>query len=80
MNHENFFHRSIAFQSVEMINNIRGAFIGMVNESTWMDDVSKAKAIEKVVLQREKIDRYDDEHRLGPCDRSKDRLSRLFGQ
>lgn len=31
-----------------MINNIREAFIEMLNSSTWMDDESKNKAREKV--------------------------------
>jgi predicted metalloendopeptidase len=31
-----------------MISNIRTAFIEMLNKSTWMDDVSKHRAIEKV--------------------------------
>ena len=36
-----------------MINSIRGAFIGMLNESTWMDAGSKSKAIEKVRMREE---------------------------
>jgi hypothetical protein len=32
-----------------MINNIRSAFIEMLNSSTWMDEQSKIKAIEKVI-------------------------------
>jgi hypothetical protein len=31
-----------------MINNIRNAFIDMINESIWMDSISKNAAIEKV--------------------------------
>jgi predicted metalloendopeptidase len=31
-----------------MINNIRDAFIEMIKTSTWMDDTSKTRAIEKV--------------------------------
>ncbi len=31
-----------------MIRNIRSAFIDMLEESTWMDTVSKRRAIEKV--------------------------------
>jgi hypothetical protein len=31
-----------------MIGNIRRAFIDLLEESTWMDDVSKRRAIEKV--------------------------------
>jgi predicted metalloendopeptidase len=35
-------------QSLQIIDNIRNAFIDMVNQSTWMDSVSKTKAIDKV--------------------------------
>jgi len=31
-----------------MIRNIRSSFIDLLEESTWMDDVSKRRAIEKV--------------------------------
>lgn len=31
-----------------MIKNIRSAFIDLLKESTWMDNVSKKRAIEKV--------------------------------
>jgi predicted metalloendopeptidase len=31
-----------------MISNIRSAFIDLIEESTWMDDASKRRAIEKV--------------------------------
>jgi predicted metalloendopeptidase len=31
-----------------MINNIRDAFINMVSSSTWMDEISRNRAIEKV--------------------------------
>jgi predicted metalloendopeptidase len=31
-----------------MINNIRDAFIEMIETSTWMDDTSKTRAKEKV--------------------------------
>ncbi len=31
-----------------MIENIRTSFIDMIDKSTWMDDTSKRKAIEKV--------------------------------
>ena len=37
-----------------MINNIRGAFIDMLDNSTWMDADSKAKAAEKVILEEER--------------------------
>lgn len=31
-----------------MIGNIRSSFIDLLGNSTWMDDVSKHRAIEKV--------------------------------
>jgi len=31
-----------------MIENIRSSFIDMLSDSTWMDQTSKVKAIEKV--------------------------------
>ena len=37
-----------------MINNIRSAFINMLEASTWMDDVSKRLAIDKV-SRKEKV-------------------------
>ena len=43
------FQYSISFQSLEMIANIRSALIDLLDESTWMDDISKRKAIEKVI-------------------------------
>ncbi|CAF1075040.1 unnamed protein product [Adineta ricciae] len=42
-------------QSLEMISDIRSAFIKMLNESTWMDAVSKRKAIDKALNIDEKI-------------------------
>ncbi len=33
---------------MELVNNIRNTFIDMVNQSTWMDSVSKKRTIEKV--------------------------------
>lgn len=38
----------LLLQSLEMIENIRDEFIDLVEQSTWMDEVSKEKAIEKV--------------------------------
>ena len=35
-----------------MIGNIRKAFINMLEETTWMDGMSKNAAIEKVRLRR----------------------------
>jgi hypothetical protein len=37
-----------------MISNIRKSFIDMVEQSTWMDNVSKYKAIEKVGIIQKK--------------------------
>jgi hypothetical protein len=31
-----------------MINNIQNTFIDMIQQSTWMDKLSKMKAVEKV--------------------------------
>ncbi|CAF1531755.1 unnamed protein product [Rotaria sp. Silwood1] len=42
-------------QSLEMIHNIQSVFIEMLEESTWMDDVSKRKAKEKALAIDEKI-------------------------
>jgi hypothetical protein len=39
---------SINSQSTEIVENIRNAFIDMVNQSTWMDTISKKNTIEKV--------------------------------
>lgn len=39
---------SVVLQSLEMIDTIRDAFIDLVEQSTWMDTLSKDKAIEKV--------------------------------
>lgn len=33
-----------------MIGNIRNSFMEMLNQSTWMDNISKVKAIEKVYI------------------------------
>jgi hypothetical protein len=35
-----------------MIGNIRKSFINMVDQSTWMDEMSKNKAIEKVRINK----------------------------
>lgn len=50
-----YFDENARNQSFEMITNIRNSFISMVNESTWMDEVSKAKAIEKALAIDQKI-------------------------
>jgi predicted metalloendopeptidase len=39
-----------------MIRNIRSAFIDLLEESTWMDDASKSRAIDKVsVIEKKKL-------------------------
>ena len=38
-----------------MINNIRDTFIEMIKTSTWMDETSKTRAIEKALAIDEKI-------------------------
>ncbi|UJR31747.1 hypothetical protein I4U23_019225 [Adineta vaga] len=50
-----YFDENARNQSLEMIRNIRSAFIDMLNESTWMDDISKRKAIDKALDIDEKI-------------------------
>jgi hypothetical protein len=37
-----------------MISNIRKSFINMVEQSTWMDNVSQSRAIEKVGIIQKK--------------------------
>ncbi|CAF3473329.1 unnamed protein product, partial [Rotaria sp. Silwood2] len=41
--------------SLEMINNIRNSFLGMLKNSSWMDEISKNKSIEKALVIDEKI-------------------------
>ncbi len=43
-----YFDNNARNQSFEMIGNIRKSFIEMLDQSTWMDEISKNKAIEKV--------------------------------
>ncbi|CAF3791141.1 unnamed protein product [Adineta steineri] len=50
-----YFDENARAQSLEMINNIRDAFIEMVKDSTWMDETSKGRAIEKALAIDEKI-------------------------
>ncbi|CAF0725068.1 unnamed protein product [Adineta steineri] len=50
-----YFDENARNQSLEMIRNIRNAFIDMLEDSTWMDDVSKDKAKEKAREIDEKI-------------------------
>ncbi|CAF1438868.1 unnamed protein product [Adineta ricciae] len=50
-----YFDEHARTESLEMINNIRTAFIGMVNKSTWMDRESQNKAIEKALAIDQKI-------------------------
>ncbi|CAF2933114.1 unnamed protein product [Rotaria sp. Silwood2] len=50
-----YFDYNARNQSLEMIRNIRKAWIDMLNQSTWMDDMSKSKAIEKAEAIDEKI-------------------------
>ncbi|CAF2913669.1 unnamed protein product [Rotaria sp. Silwood2] len=38
-----------------MINNIRNSFLGMLKNSSWMDEISKNKSIEKALVIDEKI-------------------------
>ncbi|CAF3718768.1 unnamed protein product [Adineta steineri] len=50
-----YFDETARSESLEMINNIRSAFIGMVNQSTWMDMTSQSRAIEKALAIDQKI-------------------------
>ncbi|CAF3073352.1 unnamed protein product [Rotaria sp. Silwood2] len=50
-----YFDENAKNQSLEMIHNIQSAFIELLEESTWMDDVSKSKAKEKALAIDEKI-------------------------
>ncbi|CAF4114520.1 unnamed protein product, partial [Adineta steineri] len=50
-----YFDENAKAESLEMINNIRDAFIEMVKDSTWMDETSKGRAIEKALAIDEKI-------------------------
>jgi predicted metalloendopeptidase len=38
----------IYLQSIEIVDNIRNTFIDMINQSMWIDTVSKKRTIEKV--------------------------------
>ncbi|UJR14935.1 hypothetical protein I4U23_001917 [Adineta vaga] len=50
-----YFDENARNQSLEMIRNIRNAFIEMIDGSSWMDASSKTKAKEKAVAIDEKI-------------------------
>ncbi|CAF3416848.1 unnamed protein product [Rotaria sp. Silwood1] len=50
-----YFDDNARNQSFEMIGNIRKAFINMLEQTTWMDETSKNRAIEKAKAIDEKI-------------------------
>ncbi|CAF0837890.1 unnamed protein product [Adineta steineri] len=50
-----YFDENARAESLEMIGNIRDAFIEMIKDSTWMDETSKGRAIEKALAIDEKI-------------------------
>ncbi|CAF3726969.1 unnamed protein product [Rotaria sp. Silwood1] len=50
-----YFDENARNQSLEMINNIRTAFLDMLKTSSWMDEASKNKSIEKALVIDEKI-------------------------
>ncbi|CAF4169227.1 unnamed protein product [Rotaria sp. Silwood2] len=52
---QKYFYDNARNQSFEMISNIRKAFIDMLEQSQWMDETSKNKAIEKAQAIDEKI-------------------------
>lgn len=44
-----YFDDNARNQSKELIKNIRSSMITMLQQATWMDDESKAKAVDKVI-------------------------------
>ncbi|CAF1080903.1 unnamed protein product, partial [Rotaria sordida] len=50
-----YFDENARNQSLEMINNIRSIFLDMLKNTTWMDEISKNKSIEKALVIDEKI-------------------------
>ncbi|CAF1685635.1 unnamed protein product, partial [Adineta ricciae] len=50
-----YFYKDARAEAMEMVNNIRNAFITMVNHSIWMDSESKIIAIKKARNLRAKI-------------------------
>ncbi|CAF1105914.1 unnamed protein product, partial [Rotaria sordida] len=44
---QKYFDENARNQSMDMIENIRNTFIDMIQQSSWMDSISKSKAIEK---------------------------------
>ncbi|CAF1425917.1 unnamed protein product [Rotaria magnacalcarata] len=50
-----YFDESARNESVEMIKNIRSTFIDMLKNSTWIDEVSKNRSMEKALAIDEKI-------------------------
>ncbi|CAF3720549.1 unnamed protein product [Rotaria sp. Silwood1] len=47
--------RTLNVNSMEIIMNIRNAFVDMVQQSSWMDPISKSKAIEKAYAMIDEI-------------------------
>ncbi|CAF1552281.1 unnamed protein product, partial [Rotaria sp. Silwood1] len=52
---QQYFDENARNQSLEMINNIRNTFLEMLKTSTWMDEISKNRSIEKALAIDEKI-------------------------
>lgn len=52
---KDYFDGAARNQSYEIIKNIRSAFMTMLQQATWMDDDSKAKAVDKAVAIYENI-------------------------
>ncbi|CAF4398586.1 unnamed protein product, partial [Adineta steineri] len=50
-----YFDDNARNQTFEMVANIRKAFTDMLDDSTWMDSMSKTKAIEKALAIDEQI-------------------------
>ncbi|CAF3952981.1 unnamed protein product, partial [Rotaria sp. Silwood1] len=47
-----FIEENARNQSLKMIENIRNSFMSLINQSYWMDDTSKMKAIEKPWIKK----------------------------
>jgi predicted metalloendopeptidase len=54
---ENYFDDNARNQSKEILKNVRNSMINLLQNASWMDDESKAKAVEKVVSFLRRISR-----------------------
>lgn len=44
----NFFDPNIKLKAIELVKNLKSAFNNIIINTTWMDDATKLKAVEKV--------------------------------